>query len=664
MIKNKKTLSRILKNSDWNSKKNSSSLADTNYLRELRHQNILKQGFDLPVSVGEAEDMYRDEVIKNTNIPNPFINSIRGIENVKELSQMILQQAQIMQVQNKIPFENAFSMARSSIIKNSSYEMRNSLYEQNMALAQSVNARGGSIMNPYEAQGLFELTSLGYQGVMIPINESFSTTLHIVSNMLDSYDINGLYLYMIRHNALKSIKTAIIDSSVYGGGIITPIYKIGKEPYMLKDLRNLDIYDFFGEKNMSLEALMTFDRYCVVPEMYNDGMYLARIMSDAPIELRTIFGDDAEVLSSKWYAKFSADAESRVKLLRPDGFGISIFARAGKAVYNYEQQIKFLNYALSQLSIVVFNSKTSSFEDGGSADTAWNSVVAGSQMQDVKQQLSAMQRGMTNETGLFLNDIEVTTLNRTFTGIDSIINAMNNQAANAFGLDLDLLFGIKKSNVSTGAQRTTPLQIRQRENFRSPITQVAKWLILGYFAERNWQQSLNGGKEFKKWNLNDFKNMLEGVDIVYNDSLKSADDSLKEYGIDHIYKLLEAKILPIRTAINYVSSIPLLSKAFDNEDDLQNFINKVENLQNIGIESAKTEQEAIKEVNQSIIDLKDKNLERDEVKLDADGNPVRKVDISSFGDKKDNGVIMPISSTRTQTMIDPTQADRKKSSHE
>lgn len=660
MLNKKK--SRILNSQEWEVKKNSIANAH-NDIRERRHANIHDTmpfiNADVNIAEKEAYDRFKDLM----SIPDAFTNGLRGSPfKPDEFLNSLKAEFNYMygQIKDK---DKAYQNAINNVVAGNKMAYFNNVVSQNQSLATGFNQMLGHIaMNPYESQMLFELTSLGYRGVMVKINESFSTTFSITGVDLDFVDLQGIYLYLIEKNFLNSIKTACIDASVYGGGIISPIFKVGKEPFMLADLQG-KLSDWFGTKNMKLDSLMTFDRFCVVPEVYNDGMYMSKILSNAPIQLRTIFGDGSgEPLDEDWYAKFSIDAESRTKLIRPDGFGVSVFARAAKAVYNYEQQLQFLNYALSQLSIIVFSSKSQSYENGGSADNTWNSSLGGYQFDDIRTQLAQMQQTMSNERGLYVNDLEVTALNRTFTGIADIINAMNNQAALAFGTKQELLFGDARSTLGNKEDKSvTPMQKELRESYRSSILRAIKWCVLGYFAERDWTKS--DGKTRVKFTREQFDDMINSIDVVYNDSIKSGEDIIKESGIDNLLRLVEGRIIPIEAAIRYASSIPNLAKTFPSDDKLQEFVDSVQKLQNIGIESALTEQEALINVNKDIRDLKDKMLQ-EEIKVGEDGVAKKSVGLDSFGEVNANGVVFPASSTRTKTMIEPTQAKRKQFSHD
>lgn len=660
MLNKKK--SRILNSQEWEVKKNSIANAH-NDIRERRHANIHDTmpfiNADVNIAEKEAYDRFKDLM----SIPDAFTNGLRGSPfKPDEFLNSLKAEFNYMygQIKDK---DKAYQNAINNVVAGNKMAYFNNVVSQNQSLATGFNQMLGHIaMNPYESQMLFELTSLGYRGVMVKINESFSTTFSITGVDLDFVDLQGIYLYLIEKNFLNSIKTACIDASVYGGGIISPIFKVGKEPFMLADLQG-KLSDWFGTKNMKLDSLMTFDRFCVVPEVYNDGMYMSKILSNAPIQLRTIFGDGSgEPLDEDWYAKFSIDAESRTKLIRPDGFGVSVFARAAKAVYNYEQQLQFLNYALSQLSIIVFSSKSQSYENGGSADNTWNSSLGGYQFDDIRTQLAQMQQTMSNERGLYVNDLEVTALNRTFTGIADIINAMNNQAALAFGTKQELLFGDARSTLGNKEDKSvTPMQKELRESYRSSILRAIKWCVLGYFAERDWTKS--DGKTRVKFTREQFEDMINSIDVVYNDSIKSGEDIIKESGIDNLLRLVEGRVIPIEAAIRYASSIPNLAKTFPSDDKLQEFVDSVQKLQNIGIESALTEQEALINVNKDIRDLKDKMLQ-EEVKVGEDGVAKKSVGLDSFGEVNANGVVFPASSTRTKTMIEPTQAKRKQFSHD
>lgn len=503
---------------------------------------------------------------------------------------------------------------------------------------------------------------------MIPINDAFSTALGVISKYLSFYDSENISKYLIKKEVMQTIKTAIIDSQVYGGGIVTPILNLENEPRYLEDL-NGDIMQYFGS-NISLNTLMCFDRYCCIPNLENDGLYTIRLWSSIPMNLSTIFEGGA--LNAGWYARFSPDTTSRSKFIRPDGFGISIFARANKAVYNYEQQIQFLNYALGQLSIIVFNSKSQDYMDGGSADHTWDSPMGGRQLNDIRSQLSAMQQSMNIERGLYLNDIEVTALNRTFTGVDSIINAMNSQASMAFGVKRDILFGEVKSSMGyKDDAKTTPLMIQMREKFRNPIVQVLKWCVFCYFAEQDWKKTDNSGNK-TKWNEKDFIEMLSSIDVEYADSVKTNEDILKEYGINDIHKLVESRLIKISNAIKYLSEIPILNKAYAvGSEEFKKWIENVDDLQDTGIEADKTEQKAITAINKAIIKKDNplsppknlKNVENNENLLYNDNDASQKP-LEDFGEIDSSGVVNPRSVMKRKTAQEVTQREAKKKSHE
>lgn len=656
---------RILNSEEWDKKKNSLS-EEWLILKERRHKNIM--AFDEFKNIGANFDI----AFKNAQNKVSSIIAIPKMETEKINSKYYFDELNLG-VFNSKDSDKAIALknAQDAIILAESNQIRNSTYEYNNNIINGINnAYNSAILNPYEAQILFETTSLGYQGIMIPIDDAFSTKIGVSSKYLSFYDQERIMNYLIKKNVLQTIRTAIIDSQVYGGGIVTPVLKIKEEPRLLSDL-NGDLIKYFGEQYLSLDSLICFDRYCVVPVLRNDGVYSMRLLSSMPMSLSTIFEDGD--LNYGWYAGFSTDTESRSKLLRPDGFGVSIFARASKAVYNYEQQIQFLNYALGQLSIIVFNSKSQNYMDGGSADHTWDSPLGGKQLNDIRSQLSAMQQSMNVERGLYLNDIEVTALNRTFTGIDSIINAMNTQASLAFGIKQDVLFGEVKSSMGYKDEtKTTPMIIRLREKFRNPITQILKWCVLCYYAENNWERTDNNGNT-QKWNKECFERMIDSVEVLYADTIKTNEDILKEYGVSHIAKLVESRLIKISSAISYLSEIPILNKSYNTENkEFKKWIKEVDDLQNVGIEADKTEQKAITAINQAILDKKnplssDKNLNKldsSEKNMYNDDNDASKKPLEDFGELDEFGIMNPRSVEKRRTAKEVTQRIRKERSHE
>lgn len=656
---------RILNSEEWTKKKNSLS-EEWLLLKEKRHNNIVR--FNEFKNIGDNFDIAfknaQNKVSNIINIPKMETENIRSQYYFDELN---------LGVFNSKDSDKAIALknAQDAIILAERNQIRNSTYEYSNNIINGINnAYSSAIINPYEAQILFETTSLGYQGVMIPIDDAFSTKIGASSKLLGFYDQNNIMNYLIKKNVLSTIRTAIIDSQVYGGGIITPVLRVNGQPQLLGDL-NGDLLKYFGKECLSLDSLMCFDRYCVVPILKNDGLYSMRLLSSMPMNLSTIFEEGD--LNYGWYAGFSTDAESRSKLLRPDGFGVSVFARANKAVYNYEQQIQFLNYALGQLSIIVFNSKSQNYMDGGSADHTWDSPLGGKQLNDIRSQLSAMQQSMNIERGLYLNDIEVTALNRTFTGIDSIINAMNTQASLAFGIKQDILFGEVKSSMGyKDENKTTPMMTRLREKFRAPITQVLKWCVLCYYAENNWERIDSNGKR-QRWNKEEFATMIDSIEVLYADTIKTNEDILKEYGVSHITKLVESRLIRISSAISYLSEIPILNKSYDIESkQFKEWVEEVNDLQNVGIKADKVEQKAITAINEAILEKKNplspsknlNNLEINEKNVYNKENDASKRPLEDFGELDEFGIIQPRSVEKRKTAKEVTQKITKRRSHE
>lgn len=647
---------RIATEDKWEEIKNSFSTEWLNF-KQKRHENILKFGeFDISSNANEAEHQAQAKVKNIIDMPKQVINSIDSKYMYDDLNLAVLG---AKQSDRMIALKNA----QDSILMAQHVQRTNSAYEFNNQIGQNISsAYNAQIINPYEAQVLFETTSLGYQGIMIPIRDAFSTTISVISKYLSFYDVDNISKFMIEKNVIDTIKMAVIDCYVYGGGIITPVFKFHNQPQLLGDLKG-NISKYFGADKFSLDTLMCFDRYCTIPTIHNDGLYSMRLWSSLPMHLTTIFEEGA--LNGDWYAKFSIETTSRSKFIRPDGFGISVFARANKAVYNYEQQIQFLNYALGQLSIVVFNSKSQDYMNGGSADHTWDSPIGGSQMQDIRAQLSAMQQSMNIERGLYLNDIEVTTLNRTFTGVDSIINAINLQASMAFGIKKDVLFGEVKSSLGYKENSNiTPTIQQYREAFRSAILQVVKWCVVGYFAQNDWCRQLENGKK-QAWDKTDFENMLNSLDLTYADSIKTNEDILKEAGVKDISKLVEQRLMKISGAINYLNNIPILNKAYDLHDkEYQEWADSVDKLQNVGIQADTMEQQAISAINEAIFKKRDplsppqdELLNEPEInnnliynRNNASGKP-----LEDFGEVDNNGIVNPVSVEKRKTRKEVTQ---------
>lgn len=665
LLENQKSIhKRILNSTEWEAKKNTLS-TEWLTLKEKRHENILAFGefSNMHDDVNVAQQMAQNKVAKIIEMPKAHIEALDNRYIYDELNLSLIN---AKESDKMIALKNA----QDSILLANHNQIKNSAYTYNNQIASGINASYSStIIDPYEAQVLFETTSLGYQGVMIPINDAFSTTFRIVSKFLSFYDEEAISKYLVEKNVMNLVKTAVIDAQVYGGGILTPVFKFKNNPQLLKDLSG-DIYKYFGIDDFSLDTLMCFDRYCTIPNLNNDGLYSMKLWTTLPMNLTTIFEEGD--LQDGWYARFSPDTTSRCKFIRPDGFGISIFARANKSVYNYEQQIQFLNYALGQLSIIVFNSKSQDYMNGGSADHTWDSPIGGQQLNDIRSQLSAMQQSMNIERGLYLNDIEVTALNRTFTGVDSIINAMNSQASMAFGIRRDILFGEVKSSLGYKEDsKTTPLMLQMREKFRTPILQVLKWCIFGYFAENGWRK-INDKGEIIRWDKNEFIAMMKSLDVAYGDNIKTNDDILKEYGALDITKLVEARLMRTSSAIHYLSDIPILNKAYNTESkEFVEWVNNIDNLQDVGIKADKVEQEAITAINEAILKKKDvlspaQNLN----KLENNENLMYNLDSASqkpledFGDIDENGIVQPRSVDKRKTKKEVTQKLRKQRSHE
>lgn len=665
LLENQKSIhKRILNSADWEAKKNTLS-TEWITLKEKRHENILAFGEfkNMSNDVNIAQQVAQNKVAKIIEMPQANIEKLDNRYIYDELNLSLLNAKESEKI---IALKNA----QDSIILANHNQIKNSAYSYNNQIANGVNASYNSaIIDPYEAQVLFETTSLGYQGVMIPINDAFSTTFGIISKYLSFYDEEAIAKYLVEKNIMTLIRTAIIDAQVYGGGILTPVFKIYDNPQLLKDLHG-DINKYFGMDNFSLDTLMCFDRYCTIPNLNNDGLYTMKLWSSLPMNLTTIFEEGD--LEDGWYARFSPDTTSRSKFIRPDGFGISIFARANKAVYNYEQQIQFLNYALGQLSIIVFNSKSQDYMNGGSADHTWDSPIGGQQLNDIRSQLSAMQQSMNIERGLYLNDIEVTALNRTFTGVDSIINAMNSQASMAFGIRRDILFGEVKSSLGYKEDsKTTPLMIQMREKFRMPILQTLKWCVFGYFAENGWEK-INDKGEKVAWDKDDFIQMMKSLDVTYADNIKTNEDILKEYGALDISKLVEARLMRTSSAIHYLSDIPILNKAYNTESkEFVEWVKKIDELQDTGLKADNVEQKAITAINEAILKKGDplsppqnlNKLENNENLLYNDNNASQKP-LEDFGDIDENGIVQPRSVEKRKTAKEPTQRLRKQRSHE
>lgn len=575
---------------------------------QRRHDNIVRMGDfpNMPKDFREATKAARERATSLLSLPKATLSTLdRSATSYMNTFSIAEREAMAEGFDRDIAFKKANEAIK--IAKHNQF--MNSLYTQNEGIMDNINnSYMGHILDPYEAQILFETTALGYQGVIVPVQEGFSTTLGIVSKNLSFADIEGIKRYLVEKGIMWLVRMAIIDSQVYGGSVLSPVFNYKGKPIFLRDLRG-DITRYFGLDGIELDTLMCFDRYCFVPYVRNDGlyganMYMTRFKSSLPIPLGTIFDDG--IIDERWIARFSTETTSNCKLLRPDNFGVSVFARAAKAVYNYEQQIQFLNYALGQLSIVVFNSKSQDYLTGGSGDHTWNSGLGGNQLNEVKAQLSAMQQSMNIERGIYLNDVEVSALNRSFQGVADIIGALKEQAGLAFGLRQDLLFGIIKSSLGYKEDtRVTPYTLKQREIQRSPITKALKWCVFGYFAEKKWIKQYDNGKT-RKWDVESFQEMLDSIDVFYNDTIKTNEDILKESGAMDIMKLVEARLIKMSSAINFLSDIPILNKAYENDSkDYVDWANSVDGLQRIGIIADAVEQQAITKINQAILAKQD-----------------------------------------------------------
>lgn len=517
------------------------------------------------------EAMSKKLTIPTMDNPNPNNNYINEFRYFYENSQE----------KNAIKkFDNAFNAVKNSL----SFNQVNRFENLNAELGNNINNIYGALINPYEAQLLFETTSLGYNGVVIPIKEAFATTISVASPLLAPRDLKDIKNYLINHNVVNSIRTALVDSYVFGGGVLTPILSIGGEPQYLSDLVEMERY--FGVKNLKLDRLICFDRYCTIPAISNNGLFTLQLRSTMPVPLKTIF--DNGVLQPDWYASFSPLTTSLAKLYRPDNFGVSIFARAGKAVYNYEQQLQFLNYALGQLSIIVFNSKTKPYESGGSADHTWDSKFGGDNIGAISSQLASMQNQMNVQRGLFLNDIEVSTLNRTFTGIGDIIKAMKEQASVAFNIRQDQLFGEHKTGLGSYVDhKATPVQTKYREQYREPITKILQWCVFCFFAERDFKKNTDDG--FVTWGVNEFFDMLNNLELIYNDAVKTDDQIFKDYGISDIIRLVEAKILTTAEATKFIYEIPTIAKISDNDESMEARSKKISEVESLNLDALKQE---------------------------------------------------------------------------
>lgn len=642
-----------------------------------RHKNILAYEIykDMPQDYDEAFENAFKKIKNSIEVPTYEIDTSPNARNYfYDDLKMFMSGANSSKEK-----QNAFSRATTAMSFAKQLEIQNSLYGFSNNIAQGINRSyiGGAI-NPYECQLLYETTSLGYRGIMIPIDEAFSTTLQIATPYLEYNDIKGIKNYFVKKNLLNSIRSAVIDCFVYGGGILTPVFEYKGAKQYIESLRPLEYY---FDKEIKLDSLLCFDRFCVMPAMMNDGLASMRLMSSAPMVLQTIFNKN-EVLSEEYCAAFGVDTTTRSKFIRPDNFGVSVFARASKAIYNYEQQLQFLNYALGQLSIIVFNTKTNDYMSGAGADTAWNSMFGGGQVEDIKAQLAVMQQTMNNERGLFLNDVEVTALNRTFTGIDSIINAMNQQAALAFGVKQDQLFGNFKSGLSVAPNSdTVDIQHKLREKFRTPINKVAQWVVFGYFAEKGFCREVNGKQV--KMDKDLFFKMLDSLEVIYSDSIKSEENLLKEAGVVEVLKLVEGRVMPIEAAAQYISSIPILAKVYNREsEDFKNWIKKMQELQNKGAEASIQELNATIAINEAIAKKKDplelrlqdqqkeQDLSETEKKLQENLkkeynniNPTN-MPLADMGKIDDNGIVHPVAVKDVLARTETTQEFRKRKSHE
>lgn len=613
-----------------------------------RHKNILAFGeFDyLPKDYKEALNYTRNKIQKkfavineNRNENNSYINEFKYFMDTAPTNN-----------QNE-KFLYAINAVRNSIASNN----LNNLQRTNHDLGININNTYQGLIDPYEAQLLFETTSLGYQGIVIPIKEGFSTTLSVASPLLDAQDLKNIKDKLVDKAIMEAIKTGIIDSYVFGGGVLTPVLKIDDETQYLGDLQELKKY--FGVKKLSLDRIICFDRYCTLPAINNDGLFTLKLRSTMPIEIKTIF--DNKILHPDWHAVFKPFTTSLSKLYRPDNFGISIFARAGKAVYNYEQQIQFLNYALSQLSIIVFNSKTRPFEEGGNADNAWDSPFGDNNINAISQTLASMQDQMNNQRGIYLNDIEVSTINRTFTGIGDIIRAMKEQASIAFDIKQDLLFGDVKSGLGNQTnEMATPMQLKYREQYRAPILKVLKWCVFGYFAEKDFTRITKEG--IKKWDKDEFFEMLDNIELIYNDSVKTKEMVLKEAGVNEILRLVQGKLISVEDGIEYISHIPDIAKSIDNGSSRRDdWIKQVNELSMLNLDASIAEMKAQIAINTAIANKKDPLKGQGEFNNDPRLKP-----LEDFGELDKNGIIRPLQTDRKDVPSEATQRELASLKHE
>lgn len=641
---------------DWNSDTANNKIKDWFEFQETRH-NFINHFNEFPdlEKLSYKESIRKMNEIVKEKIDLPKLEAIDSKDNYMTMARLFNTQG--------ISKKEAFDNAKKSIAYANNIARFNSTLSYNNKMVDNINGTmRGLFINPYEAQILFETTSIGYQGVTIPIKESFSTPISISSDYLDGRDIKDITKYLQNINLLETIKTAIIDSQVFGGSVVTPMFEVNNEPQYLGDLKDLKYY---FDKNVKLLSLICFDRYCTLPAFDNDGIYTLRMRSTLPVALKTIFNN--EIIKPEWYSGFNVLTTSLSKLIRPDNFGLSIFARAAKAVYSFEQQLQFLNYALGQLSIIVFNSKSKPYENGGSADLTWDNPFGDNQVQDIKAQLAIMQESANVQRGLYLNDIEVTALNRTFTGIGEIINATDKQVSNAFGVRQDLLFGSLKGGLGNQTDELiTPMQTKYREMYRNSIIKVLKWCVFGFYAERNFTYT-KGNKNIK-WKFDDFIKMLNNIDVVYEDNIKTNENILKEYGVNTILNMLEKRLLLPSQANSYIRDIPIINKIIGSSDTNE-CIDLADTLQKIGIEATITELEAIKAINTAIKDKKNPlEPKKDDVisdnKVIYDKNNPNQKPLEDFGKVDKNGVVNPISPSDRLTAQNPLFKESKITSHE
>lgn len=647
-----------------------------NFIKDrFSHNSMLDQnlGETLEGSLASAKTFLNSKI--NIDMPSSDLFDAVERENNKSLKNMM--------------FGNATEDRQSRIVKFSNYMntyIKNSVFS---AVERVNNSSFSFYTNPYVEQLLYETTVLGKRGIDTAIEDSFSCEIGVSANFVGVKDLEGMAKYIKKKDTVSTIRTAVIDAMVYGGAIVTPMFRRVKDDKLIKDKKKGDIltlgdlpdkelYDVIRSGKLNdyeLECFVAMDRYCTMPVFWEDvghDMSAMYMLSSKKIPLRTIFNDDfSKALSPHWYASFCPLTTSRK--IKSDGFGMSKFTTAKEAVYNYEHQIKFLNYALSQLSIIVFNTKSGLIEDGG-GDLGFGSKFGGDQIEDIRAELAEMSNNMANDRGLFLNDIEVQVLNRTFTGVDSLIKAMAAHASLAFNIRQETLFGTSTSTFGSEGReiRDLPLREKTREQYRVPIEKIIRWCVFGYLLENNFEiedmddnpADKRDDKMYtkKKLNADEVIEIINSVEIVYSDNTTSLKESLEKFGVVELSRMVDSRFLPIGVANQIVASIPAIKKFYIMNDRTLDRVNKLESMENADINARVLELDATAAINKAIVE-KPNPLAPKKPTIDGDKDASTEP-LGDLGIEGHNGIMMPALVSKLSTNKEATQSFVKRKSHE